>query len=139
MSVSILGLNIKKIRTEKGISAFKLSKLAHIGASTVSEIESGKRFSLNSNTIEKIAGALDVTIDALMTPEENTEYIVKDLEQTMATILSIKDLMLDGTEITHIEKEQIKRNLALTLQSIRNQRDITRNIQISGRINRYKK
>ncbi len=62
MNVSILGKNIKRIRELKGISAYRLAKDAHVGASTISEIESGIRQSLNSVSMRKIAEALDVPI-----------------------------------------------------------------------------
>jgi len=130
MSISILGLNIKKIREEKGISAYKLSKTARIGTTTVSEIESGKRQSLNTNTIEKIAVALNVTVDDLMASEINKEYIVTDIEQTIALILSSEELVLDDVELSGAEKEQLKTNISLTLQSIRKQREM---LQAMGR------
>ncbi|KEI87698.1 helix-turn-helix transcriptional regulator [Clostridium botulinum] len=121
--ISILGQNIKKIRTEKGLSAYKLSKLAKVGTTTISEIESGKRQSLNSTTIEKIANALNISTDKLMDVEENKEYIVTDIEQTIKLILTSDELVLDDIKLSDNEKLQIESALNATFAMIRNQRN----------------
>lgn len=122
MSISILGINIKKIRESKGISAYKLCKLANVGGATISEIESGKRQSLNTNTIEKIASALEVKTDDLFTAEDNKEYIVSDIIQTIGVILTSDELLLDDKEMTETEKEQFKIGTKAILDMIRLQR-----------------
>ncbi|MEW9093987.1 MAG: helix-turn-helix transcriptional regulator [Clostridiaceae bacterium] len=124
MNISILGLNIKKIRKEKGISAYRLAKDAKVGASTISQIESGKRQSLNSATIEKIANVLGVSVDDLMATEANTEYVVTDIEQTISLILSSDELVLDDIELSKNEKEQLNTGIKLVLESIRRQRNL---------------
>ncbi|KOA94263.1 helix-turn-helix domain-containing protein [Clostridium botulinum] len=121
--ISILGQNIKQLRQEKGLSAYKLSKIAGIGTTTISEIENGKRQSLNSTTIEKIATALNITTDKLMNIEENKEYIVTDIEQTFKVILSSDELLLDDLELSENEKLQIKSALNATFAIIRFQRN----------------
>ncbi len=121
--ISILGQNIKKIRTEKGLSAYKLSKLAKVGTTTISEIESGKRQSLNSTTIEKIANALNISTDKLMDVEENKEYIVTDIEQTIKLILTSDELVLDDIKLSDNEKLQIESALNATFAMIRDQRN----------------
>ncbi|ABS40442.1 MULTISPECIES: helix-turn-helix domain-containing protein [Clostridium] len=120
--ISILGQNIKKIRTEKGLSAYKLSKLARVGTTTISEIENGKRQSLNSTTIEKIANALNISTDRLMDVEENKEYIVTDIEQTIKLILTSDELVLDDIKLSDTEKLQIESVLNATFAMIRSQR-----------------
>ena len=122
MNISILGINIKRIREEKGISAYKLAKDAGVGASTISQIETGKRQSLNSATVEKVANVLNVSTDELMSTEEEIEYVVYDIEQTIAVILSSDELVLDDVEMTREEKEQFKMATAIALNSIRSQR-----------------
>ncbi len=123
MSISILGINIKKIRETKGISGYRLAKEANVGNTTISEIESGKRQSLNANTIEKIASALNVTMNDLMATENNTEYVVTDIEQTMNLVLSSEELVLDDVEITQEEKSQIKMAVDIALSTIRKARE----------------
>lgn len=133
MSISILGMNIKRIREEKGISAYKLAKEANISSATISQIESGNRQSLNSNTVEKIANVLGVGVDELFSTESNKEYIVTDIEQAMRLMLSSDELVLDDNELTEMEKEQIQSALDITFRSIRKQREL---MQKLGRVNR---
>ncbi|AUN22290.1 transcriptional regulator [Clostridium botulinum] len=123
MSISILGLNIKRIREEKGISAYRLAKDANVGVSTISQIETGKRQSLNSKTAEKIATTLGVSVDELMTTETDVEYVVTDIEQTIKLILSSDELVLDDIELNDTEKLQIESALNATFAMIRNQRN----------------
>ncbi|MHB9947020.1 XRE family transcriptional regulator [Clostridium botulinum] len=123
MSISILGLNIKRIREEKGISAYRLAKNAGVGVSTISQIETGKRQSLNSTTIEKIANALNTSTDTLMDIEENKEYVVTDIEQTVNLILTSDELVLDDIKLSTTEKLQIESALNATFAMIRNQRN----------------
>lgn len=122
VNISILGLNIKRIREEKGISAYKLAKEAEVGASTISQIESGKRQSLNTSTIEKIANVLEVSTDELLSTEPNTEYIIADIEQTIRLVLSSDELVLDDIEMTNKEKEQFLVGTNAILEIIRLQR-----------------
>jgi transcriptional regulator with XRE-family HTH domain len=119
MNISILGMNIKKIREEKGISAYKLCKLANVGGATISEIESGERQSLRSDSIKKIADALGVTTDDLFETEEGKEYVVTDIEQTINLVLSSDELVLDDKELTPIEKNQIEMAIQIALNNIR--------------------
>lgn len=122
MNISILGLNIKKIREQKGISGYRLAKLAQVGSATISEIETGKRQSLNSSTVEKIADTLGVSANDLMATEDNVEYVVTDIEQTINLILSSDELVLDDIEMTNEEKIQLKMAVDIALNSIRTQR-----------------
>lgn len=122
MNISILGMNIKKIREEKGISAYKLCKLASVGGATISEIESGERQSLRSDSIKKIADALGVTTDDLFDTEEGKEYVVTDIEQTINLVLSSDELVLDDKELTPIEKNQIDMAIQIALNNIREMR-----------------
>ncbi|KHD37681.1 XRE family transcriptional regulator [Clostridium acetobutylicum] len=57
--------------TKKGWTKYRLAKEADIGQSTLSEILSGKKKNPSINTLQKIASALDVTVDKL-TDEQNT-------------------------------------------------------------------
>lgn len=121
-NISILGLNIKRIREDKKISAYRLAKDANVGAATISQIESGKRQSLNSATVEKIANTLGVSSDELLATENNVEYIVTDVEQTISLILTSDELVLDDIEMTKDEKNQLRMAVDIALNSIRSQR-----------------
>lgn len=119
MSISILGVNIKKIREEKNVSAAELAKSAGVGASTISQIESGKRQSLQTTTVEKISNALGVSTDELFGLEIGKEYIVSDLEETLYVILSSEEISLDGKEMTKEEKNKFLEISQILIDSIR--------------------
>lgn len=118
-NISILGLNIKKIREKKAISAYRLAKEANVGVSTISQIETGKRQSLQTTTVGKIAGALGVTTDELFGLEEGIEYTVTDLEETIHVILSSDELSLDEIELTKDEKDKFLEASKIIIDSIR--------------------
>jgi transcriptional regulator with XRE-family HTH domain len=122
MNISIIGTNIKKIREAKGLSAYKLSKMAKVGGATISEIESGIRQSLNTETANKIAVALGVSPDDLMVGENDKEYIVTDLCETINLILTSDDLTLDNIKVSDSEKKQFKTLFDAAIDVIRSQR-----------------
>ncbi|WP_165973945.1 helix-turn-helix domain-containing protein [Marinitoga lauensis] len=62
----LLGQRIKEIRISKGLEQKELAKLAGIGQSTFSEIESGKRIGIRTDILVKIAKALNVSTDYLL-------------------------------------------------------------------------
>lgn len=66
--ISTIAKNIKKIRKKKGISQDKLSKLAEIAYNTIIKIESGAIQNPTIETVQKIAKALDVSLDELTKP-----------------------------------------------------------------------
>lgn len=61
-----LGDKIKKLRKEVGISQDGLSKKADLAFYTIAKIESGSTPNPSIDTVKKIAGALDVTVDELI-------------------------------------------------------------------------
>jgi len=63
--ISTIAKNIKKIRKKKGISQDKLSKLAEVAYNTIIKIESGAIQSRTIKTVQKIAKALDISLDEL--------------------------------------------------------------------------
>lgn len=64
--MSTIGKNIKKLRQKKGISQDKLSKLADISLNTVVKIELDQNPNPTLETIQKLAKALDVSLDDLI-------------------------------------------------------------------------
>lgn len=68
--------NIEKLMCEKGWTKYRLAKEARLGQSTVHEILSGKKKTPSATTLQKLATALDTTVDAFFdnnTPENNSE------------------------------------------------------------------
>ena len=64
--MSTIGKNIKRYRQEKGLSQDKLSKLADLSLNTVVKIELDESPNPTIETIQKIAKALAVSVDALL-------------------------------------------------------------------------
>jgi transcriptional regulator with XRE-family HTH domain len=69
--MSTLGKNIKQLRQEKGISQDKLSKFADISLNTVVKLELDLSPNPILETLQKIAKALDTTIDNIVRGNEN--------------------------------------------------------------------
>lgn len=127
MNISILGQNIKRIREEQNMSAYKLRKKANVGAATISGIEDGSRQSLNSDTVDKIAKALGVTTDSLYSTQLDTEYIVNDIYDSIDMILESDEVTIEGTEMTEKEKQQFKVGVNAILEIIKMNRQIKNN------------
>src|SRR3989344_5896354 len=64
--MSTIGKNIKKFRQEKELSQDKLSKLADLSLNTVVKIELDESPNPTIETIQKIAKALDVSVDMVV-------------------------------------------------------------------------
>ena len=64
--ISPIGKNIKKLRKQKGLSQDRLSKLADVSNNTIIKIESGGIQNPTIKTVQKIARALDVSVDNLI-------------------------------------------------------------------------
>jgi len=64
--LSPIAKNIKRLRKKLGISQDKLSKLADVSHNTIIKIESGGIQNPTIKTAQKIAKALEVSLDELM-------------------------------------------------------------------------
>lgn len=118
MNISIVGQNIKTIRESKNLTAYKLAKLAHVGGATISEIESGTRQELKSETLSKIANALNVTTDDLINAKDKQEYVVEDLEDTIDFLFSSDELTLKKEQLTAAEKDLFKKAMEEKIDEI---------------------
>lgn len=63
--MSNISKNIRKLREIKGLSQEKLARLADVANNTIVKIEAGKNQNPTLDTLNKIAKALEVTIDNL--------------------------------------------------------------------------
>jgi len=61
-----IGKNIKKLRKQKGLSKDRLSKLANISHNMVIELESGGITNPSIGTLQKLAKALNDSVDDLL-------------------------------------------------------------------------
>lgn len=64
--MSAIGKNIKRYRQEKGLSQDKLSKIADLSLNTVVKIELDESPNPTIETIQRIAKALEVSVDDLL-------------------------------------------------------------------------
>ncbi len=64
--MSTIGKNIKRFRQEKGLSQDKLSKLADLSLNTVVKIELDDSPNPTIETVQRIAKALEVSVDELL-------------------------------------------------------------------------
>lgn len=65
-SKNTIGKNMKRLRAEQGISQDRLSKLADLSLNTVVTVESGANENPTIDTLKKIAKALGVGVDELI-------------------------------------------------------------------------
>ena len=65
----MLSSNIKKYRDKKGLSQDQLAKLADVTYTTLVKLESGANKNPTIKTLKKIADALEVAIDDLVSRE----------------------------------------------------------------------
>lgn len=114
--VSILGQNIKRIRINRGIKTTQLSKRANVGISTISQIESGSRQSLKSDTLNKIAEALNVSVEDLMRDRTNKK---KSYDISFLFIeMKENEITFEGKSLTEDEIKLIELNLETALKSV---------------------
>ena len=64
--MSTIGKNMKRFRQDKGLSQDKLSKLADLSLNTVVKIELDESPNPTIETIQRIAKALEVSVDDLL-------------------------------------------------------------------------
>lgn len=62
--------NVEKIMKSKGWTNYRLAKEAGLGQSTVHEIMNGKKKTPNSTTLQKMATALEVSVNAFFDAED---------------------------------------------------------------------
>jgi len=66
MAGNKIGVNIKRIRAEKGYSLEKVARLADLSLNTIVKVESGVNQNPTYETLTKIAKALEVKVDNLI-------------------------------------------------------------------------
>lgn len=63
-----IGLRIKELRKDKGVSQESLALLAELDRTYINSVENGKR-NISIVNIEKIANALEISLEAFFTHE----------------------------------------------------------------------
>ena len=82
-----LGKKIKQLRTERGYTQEKLSKMADISQRALSNIEIGENF-ITAETLDKLLAALDITAEDLFSTNKVKEpsELLKMINQNLAII-----------------------------------------------------
>lgn len=71
--VKVFGANLRKYRTDKGLSQEKLAELCGLHRTYISDIERYKR-SISLDNIQKIATALEIPAYLLLIEDKQDEY-----------------------------------------------------------------
>lgn len=123
-------LVIKAIEN-KGWSKYKLCKEANLSQSTLSDILTGKNKNPRMDTIQKVATALNVSVDTFFDDidnlnsdkinESNSEYVIskkaerdiqKSLSETLNMLQNSQDgLMFDGEPLDELTRELLAQSL----------------------------
>lgn len=61
-----LAKNVEKLRKQEGLSQERLARLANVANNTIIKIESGENKNPTLETLQKVAKALDVSVDELI-------------------------------------------------------------------------
>lgn len=88
--ISILGKNLKKIRTSRNITQKELSVLSNVSQSTIAEIEKGTRQNLRADNLNKISIALAISTDELLGLSKDTEYTMPNISSLGKNIRKIR-------------------------------------------------
>lgn len=62
----MLGENLKRLRLSLGLGVNDLSRISEVNASYISAIENGKKNNPSRNVLEKLAQALNVSVEVLL-------------------------------------------------------------------------
>ncbi|MBN1076035.1 XRE family transcriptional regulator [Clostridium botulinum] len=113
--ISDLGKNIQRIRTERNISLNGLARKSSVSGSTISKVENGVTDDLKTNTVTKIAKALNVNLEELVTNTPiNKTYDIQDIiNQFKYNNVLFEEKVLSEDEIRLIEL-----NLEVALKSV---------------------
>ena len=77
---TMIGLRLKAIRMQRGISQNELSYDARVARSTIGQVEAGLQKRLGLDNLVKLAKALNVTLDQLVQPDgvlEESEWALE--------------------------------------------------------------
>ncbi|MFL0245491.1 helix-turn-helix domain-containing protein [Candidatus Clostridium stratigraminis] len=116
--MTILGDNIKQLRELAGMSVRDLADKSSVAQSTISEIETGKNKNPRSDTLGKIAKALNSSVEQLTDMVIEQEYAITDVEEAMKIILNQEKLMLHGEILTDESKLQLANSIKMALRFV---------------------
>ena len=95
----MIGTNLKIIRTSKGIGVNQLSRMSGVNASYISALERGEKKNPGMAILQKLANAMNITIDELITEDKNN---VVDMEKPTNVIKEIDGINLVSNDFLKI-------------------------------------
>ena len=109
MGNKILGLLIRKLRKDKGLSLRKLAEKVDISFVNIAHIENG-RVATSEKIIKQLAKALDYDVDKLLAVADSVNEDIKKIIKKMPT--AVPDFLRTAKNLTEDEwkelTEQIK-------------------------------
>lgn len=118
-NVSYLGDNIRCLRLKKKLSKAALAAAAGVGATTITEIENGKRQTLHADTLNKIAVALGTSVNELLNNNDNVEIQTNDICQIMSLIIDSDFMTLDGITLDKGDKVLLNATFLMYINALR--------------------
>ncbi len=90
-----IGKIIKEKRNEKGITQEQLARLSDVPYTTLTKVESGVIKNPSSKVVSKLAKALDITVDSILSPKifQGPKSVMKIWEDILETLKNPGDFM----------------------------------------------
>lgn len=94
---------IEQLAEQKGLTICGLCKKAKVAASSIYEIRSGRKSGISRNTAEKLATALEISVDELYGKEKTPDTQVSEVDLRIANVIKVmtdeqKELFLNLAE-----------------------------------------
>ena len=94
---------IEQLAEQKGLTICGLCKKAKVAASSIYEIRSGRKSGISRNTAEKLATALEITVDELYGKEKTPDTNVSEVDLRITNVIKVmtdeqKELFLNLAE-----------------------------------------
>ena len=121
---------ISTLCEKRGITVYKLCKDIEIRGSVLSDLNTGRKKGLSTDTLSKIADYFGVSIDELTGREQQKEKtpiltdkdkrdVMREVERIMGDLENSGDLMFDGVPMSPEAKESLSAAMKLGLQAAR--------------------
>lgn len=104
----MLGDKIRKIRTDKNIGLNEVARQVGIAPAYLSLIETNQRKNVGTETLQKIANILDVSVNEFFDDEDTTaedKQIEKSIEKDLPVVP--EEFTVPGEARAYVEKHQI--------------------------------
>ena len=114
MGNKTLGLLIRKLRKDKGLSLRKLAEKVDISFVNIAHIENG-RVATSEKIIKQLAKALDYDVDKLLAVADSQQHTKKDLHVVLIRLFPTHYHILQAYQNLHKTKRQLNNLLLIDL------------------------